>query len=162
MLASGVSLPPTLFYLRLSHGEYPPKYWMLLRLFWSVALTGSARRPYNTRRRRYLSLASMTLANPMPPRTQAPAVAIETHGCKLNQADSNLLALRFIESGYRLVGADESADVYVLNSCTVTHVADRKARHALRAARRRNPATTIVATGCYAQRSPGILEDLAG
>ena len=76
-----------------------------------------------------------------------PAVAIETHGCKLNQADSSALAWRFVESGYRLVSADEPADVYILNSCTVTHVADRKARHALRAARRRNPETTIVATG---------------
>ena len=89
-----------------------------------------------------------------------PTVEIETHGCKLNQADSNVLAWRFIESGYRLVDNDEPADVYVLNSCTVTHVADRKARHALRAARRRNPAITVVATGCYAQRSPGVLEGL--
>ena len=92
-----------------------------------------------------------------PPPANRPSVAIETHGCKLNQADSQLLARRFLEAGYRLVASDDPADVYVVNSCTVTHVADRKARHALRAARRRNPQATIVATGCYAQRSPEAL-----
>ena len=83
--------------------------------------------------------------------------AIETHGCKLNQADSLALARRFADAGLSQAADGEPADVYVLNSCTVTHVADRKARRAVRAARRRNPAATIVATGCYAQRSP---EDL--
>ena len=94
------------------------------------------------------------------PPTSGPAVAIETHGCKLNQADSNLLAWQFTEAGFRLVATDEPSDVYVLNSCTVTHVADRKARHAIRAARRRNPKATIVAAGCYAQRSPQDLQQL--
>ncbi len=81
-------------------------------------------------------------------------VAIETHGCKLNQADSGRLGAQFSRQGFRIVPQDEPADVFVLNSCTVTHVADRKARRALRAARRRNPEATLVATGCYVQRSP--------
>ena len=89
-------------------------------------------------------------------------VAIETHGCKLNQADSGVLGRQFVEAGFRVVSTGEPVDVYVVNSCTVTHVADRKARHALRSARRRNPEATIVATGCYAQRSPGELEGLEG
>ncbi len=89
-----------------------------------------------------------------------PTVAIETQGCKLNQADSQALARRFAAAGYTVVDADRPADVYVLNTCTVTHVADRKARRSLRAARRSNPASLIVATGCYAQRSPGELESL--
>ncbi len=93
--------------------------------------------------------------------TGAPTVAIETHGCKLNQADSGLLARQFAQAGFRLVCADEPADVYVVNTCTVTHVADRKARRALRAARRRNPKATIVATGCYPQRSPDAVRQLA-
>jgi threonylcarbamoyladenosine tRNA methylthiotransferase MtaB len=59
-----------------------------------------------------------------------------------------------------VVGPHQPADVYVLDTCTVTQVADRKARHALRAARRRNPAALIVATGCYAQRAPADLETL--
>ncbi len=83
--------------------------------------------------------------------------AIETHGCKLNQADTLVLAREFTEAGLTQVGEDQPADVYVVNSCTVTHVADRKARQSLRSARRRNPGATIVATGCYAERSPGLL-----
>ncbi len=89
-----------------------------------------------------------------------PTVAIETQGCKLNQADSLLLSRAFVESGFRHVDAGQPADVYVVNSCTVTHVADRKARSSLRSARRRNPEATIVATGCYAQRSPGELKQI--
>ncbi len=87
--------------------------------------------------------------------------AIETHGCKLNQADTLVIAREFKEAGLMQVAEDERADVYVVNSCTVTHVADRKARQALRAARRRNPNATIVATGCYAQRTPDALEAIA-
>ena len=90
------------------------------------------------------------------------AVAIETHGCKLNQADSQSLARRFVSAGYRIVSLADGPDIYVLNSCTVTHVADAKARQALRAARRRNPAMTVVATGCYAQRAPEQLKSIAG
>ena len=82
-----------------------------------------------------------------------PTVAIITHGCKLNQADSSVLAADFARAGYRLVDQHEAADVYVVNTCTVTHVADRKARQALRSARRRNPAAKVVAAGCYAQRA---------
>ncbi len=82
------------------------------------------------------------------------SVAIETHGCKLNQADSEAIARQFMKAGYRLTPLSAGPDVYVLNSCTVTHVADAKARQALRAARRRNPGLTVVATGCYAQRAP--------
>ena len=89
-----------------------------------------------------------------------PTVAIETQGCKLNQADTNMIAWQFIKSGFRIVPTSEPTDVYVVNSCTVTHVADRKARHSLRSARRRNPNATIVATGCYAQRSPQELNKL--
>jgi threonylcarbamoyladenosine tRNA methylthiotransferase MtaB len=92
--------------------------------------------------------------------TERPTVSIETHGCKLNQADSGVLGQKFVRAGFRVVSGEEPVDVYVVNSCTVTHVADRKARHALRSARRRNPEATIVATGCYAQRSPDELKDL--
>ena len=67
------------------------------------------------------------------------AVMLETHGCKLNQADTQTLARELAGAGYDLAGSDADADVYVLNTCTVTHVADRKARQAVRAAKRRNP-----------------------
>ncbi|MDP7226392.1 MAG: tRNA (N(6)-L-threonylcarbamoyladenosine(37)-C(2))-methylthiotransferase MtaB [SAR202 cluster bacterium] len=88
-------------------------------------------------------------------------VAIETHGCKLNQADSMTLAREFSAAGFEIVDTADSFDAFVLNSCTVTSMADRKARQALRSARRRNPDATIVATGCYAQRSPEALTEIS-
>ncbi len=81
------------------------------------------------------------------------SVTLETHGCKLNQSDTQLLSRELLEAGYDVVPRTEDADVYVLNTCTVTHVADRKARQAVRAAKRRNPDSLIVVTGCYAQRA---------
>ena len=80
-------------------------------------------------------------------------VAIETHGCKLNQADSALLARQFVHAGYRLVDRKRDADIIVVNTCTVTSTADSKARQALRAARRANPDAVVVAAGCYPQRA---------
>ena len=70
------------------------------------------------------------------------------------------LSRQFQVAGYRMASPDEPVDVYVLNTCTVTHVADAKARQALRAFRRRNPDATIVATGCYAERVPEDLRDM--
>ncbi|MDP6454961.1 MAG: MiaB/RimO family radical SAM methylthiotransferase, partial [SAR202 cluster bacterium] len=87
-------------------------------------------------------------------------VAIETHGCKLNQADSQALAKEFAAAGFQVVSPNERVDIFVLNSCTVTHVADRKARHSIRSARRRSPDATIVATGCYAERNPTELQEI--
>ena len=85
-------------------------------------------------------------------------VAIDTHGCKLNQADSEALARRFVQAGYRVVGPQEQADVYIVNTCTVTHVADRKARKSLRGYRHLSSSALVVATGCYAQRAPKELQ----
>ena len=85
-------------------------------------------------------------------------VAFETHGCKLNQADSQALAKEFSESGFSQVDNAANADVFVLNTCTVTHVADKKGRQAARAAKRMNPSTFVVVTGCYAQRDRNQLE----
>jgi len=79
-------------------------------------------------------------------------VTIDTHGCKLNQADSLVLAKHFLEAVYDIIPSNQVADIYILNSCTVTHVADSKARNAIRVARKMNPNSIIVATGCYAER----------
>ena len=81
-------------------------------------------------------------------------VALDSLGCKLNQAETELLARQFTEAGYRLVSPVGEADVYILNTCTVTHIADRKSRHWLRLAHRRNPDALLVVTGCYAERAP--------
>ena len=80
-------------------------------------------------------------------------VAIHTHGCKLNQADSQVLARQFQQAGFTVVRSAAQADVVVLNSCTVTANSDSKARQYLRRARRNNPNAMVVATGCYAQRA---------
>jgi len=85
-------------------------------------------------------------------------VAFYTLGCKLNQAETESMAGRFSKAGFQIVAPDDIADIYIANTCTVTHIADRKSRHWLRMARRRNPGALIIATGCYAQRS---YQDLA-
>lgn len=89
-------------------------------------------------------------------------VALETLGCKLNQAESERLAWQLAAAGYKLVSAGDKADIYILNTCTVTHIADRKSRHLLRLAHRRNPDAFIIAAGCYAQRAPEILAQIEG
>ena len=84
----------------------------------------------------------------MPKLKRNGTVALETLGCKLNQAESESLARQFAEAGHRIVNYADGADLYILNTCTVTHIADRKSRHLLRSMRRRNPDAFIVATGC--------------
>ena len=81
-------------------------------------------------------------------------IALDTLGCKLNQAETELLSRELTCHGHEIVSRTGPADVYILNTCTVTHVADSKSRHLLRQARRRNPDALIVAAGCYAQRAP--------
>ena len=89
-------------------------------------------------------------------------VSIQTHGCKLNAADTEVLARRLTQAGYLVVGPSQPADICIVNTCTVTHVADRKARQALRAAHRRNPDALVVATGCYVQRAREELGSVEG
>ena len=88
-------------------------------------------------------------------------IAFYTLGCKLNQAETEALADCFGEAGFQLVAPDDTADIYVANTCTVTHIADRKSRHWLRMTRRRNPDALVIATGCYAQRNHQELAQLA-
>jgi len=95
-------------------------------------------------------------------REKVKKVALDSLGCKVNQADAELLAREFAEAGYQLVSPDDEADVYILNTCTVTHIADRKSRHWLRLAHRRHPHALLVATGCYAQRAPRELAQIEG
>tara|TARA_B100001765_G_scaffold190861_1_gene137842 strand:+ start:316 stop:1590 length:1275 start_codon:yes stop_codon:yes gene_type:complete len=80
------------------------------------------------------------------------SVKIDTHGCKLNQADSIQLYKKFIQNGFNVNSNLENPDIYILNSCTVTHVADKKARKSLRKIKKENPSTLTVLTGCYAER----------
>lgn len=80
--------------------------------------------------------------------------AFLTLGCKVNAYDTEAIMEIFEAAGYTLCDFSKSADVYVVNTCTVTHMGDRKSRQMLRRARRANPEAIIVAMGCYAQVSP--------
>jgi threonylcarbamoyladenosine tRNA methylthiotransferase MtaB len=80
----------------------------------------------------------------------ASRIAFTTLGCKVNQSETDLLARQFAAAGYERVPFEDLADVYVVNTCTVTHVADKKSRQMLSQARRANPDALVVATGCYA------------
>jgi len=89
-------------------------------------------------------------------------IALDSLGCKLNQAETELLAGQFADAGYKLVSRPGEADVYILNTCTVTHIADRKCRQRLRLAHHQNPDALVVATGCYAERAPHELAQTQG
>lgn len=89
-------------------------------------------------------------------------VAFHTLGCKVNQYETEAMASLFIRGGYNLVDFSCPADVYVINTCTITGLGDKKSRQMIRRARRTNPAAVIVAAGCYAQISPGELQKLEG
>lgn len=81
-------------------------------------------------------------------------VAFKTLGCKLNQLETESVAEAFVQAGAALVPAEESADLYVVNTCTVTSKAEQKARRVMRQALAHNPAAVVLATGCYAQMDP--------
>ncbi|MFV8754444.1 MiaB/RimO family radical SAM methylthiotransferase [Nannocystaceae bacterium ST9] len=89
-------------------------------------------------------------------------VAIDTHGCRLNQAESDAIAAALHAQGHALVGELEQAECYVLNTCTITAEADADARAAIRRATRRNPSLRIVVTGCHATAAPDLLAAMPG
>ncbi|MEW6572505.1 MAG: tRNA (N(6)-L-threonylcarbamoyladenosine(37)-C(2))-methylthiotransferase MtaB [Bacillota bacterium] len=91
------------------------------------------------------------------------SVALYTLGCKVNQYESAALASLFARRGYKVVEDFETvADVYVINTCTVTRTADQKSRKAVRRAVRRNPSAVVVVTGCYAQLDPEAVAGISG
>lgn len=81
-------------------------------------------------------------------------VAFGTLGCKLNFSETSTIARSFTEKGFKRVDFKDKADVYVINTCSVTDTADKKSRTVIRQAARQNPAAFIVVTGCYAQLKP--------
>ncbi len=91
-----------------------------------------------------------------------PKAAIYTLGCKVNQYESEALAGLFRQAGYETVDFKDCADVYVVNTCTVTHLGDRKSRQMIRRAVRNNPDAVVAVTGCYAQTAPGEVLQIPG
>ncbi len=89
-------------------------------------------------------------------------IAIKTLGCKVNTYESESIWQMFEAAGYTRVNADEFADVYVINTCTVTNSGDRKSRQAIRKMIRQNPDAVTVVIGCYAQMAPEEIEAIEG
>ena len=87
-------------------------------------------------------------------------VAFCTLGCKVNQYETNAMEQAFIKAGYEIVNFDRQADVYVINTCTVTNMSDKKSRQMIRKAKQLNNNSIVVAVGCYAQVSKDKLEDI--
>ena len=88
-------------------------------------------------------------------------VSFITLGCKVNQYETNAMAQKFIENGYELIeDENKSADIYVINTCTVTNMSDRKSRQMLRRVKEKNRNATVVAVGCYAQVAKDELEKI--
>ena len=87
-------------------------------------------------------------------------VAFCTLGCKVNQYETNAMEQNFITSGYEIVNFEEKADIYVINTCTVTNMSDKKSRQMIRKTKQLNKEAIVVATGCYAQVSKEQLEQI--
>lgn len=89
-------------------------------------------------------------------------VAIHTLGCKLNFSESSDLARRFVEHGFRVVDFKQKADVYIINTCTVTALAEKKCRTIIRQAVSLNPDAIVAAIGCFAQNNSKEIETIEG
>ena len=89
-------------------------------------------------------------------------VSFLTLGCKVNQYDTDAMRSLFLARGYEEVSAKDKADICVINTCSVTHIGERKSRQMIRRAKRLNPQTKIIVTGCYAQLDPKTIQQIDG
>lgn len=85
-----------------------------------------------------------------------------TLGCKVNQYETEAMEELFVREGYKVVPFSEKADVYIINTCSVTNIGDRKSRQMIRRARKENPGAVIAVTGCYAQTAGKEVLDIEG
>ena len=89
----------------------------------------------------------------------AKKVAFLTLGCKTNQYETNGMMQQFLDAGYEICNADEEPDIYIVNTCTVTNIADRKSRQSLRKVKNKKD-TIVIAVGCYAQVAKDTLQNM--
>ncbi|MBI5893085.1 MAG: radical SAM protein [Deltaproteobacteria bacterium] len=89
-------------------------------------------------------------------------IAITTLGCKANQYDSFAIGDILKTHNFNVVPFSESADAYIINTCTVTNIADFKSRYLIRKAKKANPDAIVIVTGCYAQVSPDDIKEIDG
>lgn len=87
-------------------------------------------------------------------------VAFITLGCKVNQYETNAMIQQFLEKNYEIVEATKKADIYIINTCTVTNMSDRKSRQMLRKVKELNPKAIVVASGCYVQVAKEEIEQI--
>lgn len=83
-------------------------------------------------------------------------------GCKVNQYESEAIAELFAEKGYEVVSVEDQADIYVINTCTVTNFGDKKSRQLIRKVKRQNPQAVVAVVGCYAQTAPEEMKAVEG
>ena len=79
------------------------------------------------------------------------SVALHNLGCKVNAYELEVMQQKLQDRGYKIVPFDSDADIYIVNTCTVTNIADRKSRQMLHRAKHRNPDAVVVAVGCFVQ-----------
>lgn len=87
-------------------------------------------------------------------------VAFYTLGCKVNKYETNGMIQAFLEKGYEIVDFTEKSDIYIINTCTVTSISDKKSRQMIRRTKQLNPEAIVVAVGCYAQVAKDKLEEI--
>lgn len=86
-------------------------------------------------------------------------IALHNLGCKVNSYEFDVMQQKLVESGYVVVPFDEKADIYLINTCSVTNIADRKSRQMLHRAKKMNPEAIVVAVGCYVQTGEETLKE---
>lgn len=99
---------------------------------------------------------------PNPSFHHAPTFAVTTLGCKVNQADSEAISEQMCHAGFVQRDFSEKADIYIVNTCTVTHMGDRSSRALISQAHRHHPESLLVVTGCYAELNPSAVAALPG
>src|SRR5579872_6661378 len=111
----------------------------------------------------YCILESKQNKNDMSDQSIAiPTFAVATLGCKVNQADSEAIGEQMSAAGFAQRDFNDAADIYIVNTCTVTHLGDRSSRNMISQARRRQPDALLVVTGCYAELNPQAVAALPG
>ena len=89
-------------------------------------------------------------------------VAFHTLGCKLNFTETSSLSDIFENAGYQVINFEDEANIYVINTCSVTDFADKKCRYTVRDALRKNPDANVIVVGCYAQLKPQEIAEIPG
>jgi threonylcarbamoyladenosine tRNA methylthiotransferase MtaB len=96
------------------------------------------------------------------PETKSKKISVQTVGCRLNQYESEKIAAQLYPFGFDRAQQNETADLYIINTCTVTHKADADCRNLIRRAARKNPNSRIVVTGCYVDNDPSRVAGMEG